>query len=95
MHSVANFVARFSNFSDSFSDFFFFQNAPSDQSLGFAQALFLTKIQKSQHSYCLYLMCSLFDFIRRRHDYKSGFLCRLLVMFGYVLMGRVSVTISY
>ncbi len=33
-------------------------------------------------------MCSLFDFIRRRHDYKSGFLCRLK-------MGRVSVTILY
>ncbi len=30
-------------------------------------------------------MFSLFDFIRRRHDYKSGFLCRLK-------MGRVSVT---
>ncbi len=33
-------------------------------------------------------MFSLFDFIRRRHDYKSGFLCRLK-------MGRVSVTISH
>ncbi len=23
-------------------------------------------------------MCSLFDFIRRRHDYNLGFLCRLI-----------------
>ncbi len=43
-------------------------------------------------------MCSLFDFIRRRHDYKSGFLCRLTSWKGagyVVLMGPVSVTISY
>ncbi len=49
-------------------------------------------------AYCLYLMCSLFDFIRRRCDYKSGFLCRLTSWKGagyVVLMDRVSVTILY
>ncbi len=51
-----------------------------------------------KHSYCLVLMCSLFDFIRRRHDYKSWFLCRLTSwreswLCSLVLMGRVSVTI--
>ncbi len=38
------------------------------------------------HSYCLYLMCSLFDFIRRRHDYKSGYLCRLTSWKGELVM---------
>ncbi len=38
----------------------------------------------------------LFDFIRRRHDYKSGFFNILEGRASYVaLMGRVSVTISY
>ncbi len=39
----------------------------------------------------------LFDFIRRQHDYKSGFLCRLTSWKGelFILMGCVSVTISY
>ncbi len=43
-------------------------------------------------------MCSLFDFIRRRFDYKSGFLCRLTSWkweLHVFLMGRDSVTISY
>ncbi len=49
-----------------------------------------------QHSYCLSLVCSLFDFIRRRLDY----FCRLNDILegraGYVVsMGRVSVIISY
>ncbi len=43
-------------------------------------------------------MCSLFDFIKRRHDFKSGVLCRLTSWKGelhVVLMGRVTVTFSY
>ncbi len=43
-------------------------------------------------------MCSLFDFVRQRLDYKSGFLRRLTTWKGelvIVLMGRISVTISY
>ncbi len=48
--------------------------------------------------YCLYFMCILFDFIIRRLDYRSGFLCRFSSWKGagyVVLMGHVSVTVSY
>ncbi len=31
---------------------------------------FTCKYSRNHSSYCLYLMCSLFDFIRRWHDYK-------------------------
>ncbi len=44
-------------------------------------------------------MCSLFDFIRRRHDYKLGFFVQMNILEGragyVVLMGRISVAISY
>ncbi len=44
-------------------------------------------------------MCSLFDFIRRQLDYKLDFFVQINILEGragyVVLMGRVSITVSY